>query len=92
MVKEGVIFFSNSQEYSSLCHSNLVGELSRVGISASHNPAASSGKGGRQRLLGEGARWGRKSKNRIFWLVGDGWVGEEFLLVFCSRVMDHQKT
>merc|ERR1719209_2425577 len=37
---------------------DLVGELSRVGIGASHNPAATSGQGGRQRLLGEGARGG----------------------------------
>ena len=56
-----------------------MGELSRVGISASHNPAATSGQGGRQRLLGEGARWGRKECK--YKLVGESWFGEEFLLV-----------
>merc|ERR1712154_671734 len=37
---------------------DLVGELSRVGISASDNPATAPGQGGGEGLLGEGARRG----------------------------------
>ena len=61
---------------------DLVRELSRISISASHDPAATSGQGGREGLLREAARWGVKSWHLVSLFGTLGW---SYRGVWCSQ-------